>query len=143
MQRNGSFIPLAPGALPGVFQCWVLAALLCAADAASLLGAAAMGLISLACGVKGWLTSLADLQDSSGCGTGTAPAGPVELEDGWQPGSLSPPAPSPVGAGSASHSAALVRLWGRIALQARVLAALSSGGKHSLLDLLCRIAAEE
>lgn len=34
---------------------------------------------------EGWLLSLADLQDGSGCGMGTAQAGPMGPEDGWQP----------------------------------------------------------
>lgn len=94
------------GASPSAFWCWVLAAPLCAADPGSLLGAAEMGLISLACGVKGWLMSLAGLQDGSGCRMGTAQAAPVEPEDGWQPESVSSPTPNPMGAGSAGCSAA-------------------------------------
>lgn len=36
-------------------------------------------------GAEGWLLSLAGLQDGSGCGMGTAQAGPMGTEDGWQP----------------------------------------------------------
>lgn len=34
---------------------------------------------------QGWLLALAGLQDGSGCGMGTAQAGPMGTEDGWQP----------------------------------------------------------
>lgn len=70
---------------------------------------------------------------------GTAQAGPVEPEGGWQPGALSPSAPSPAGTGSARGSGPRHGLCGRIELEVGVLAPLSSQGKCSLFDLLCQI----
>lgn len=105
-----------------------------------MLGAAETGLITLACGVEGWLMSLVGFQDGSGCRMGTAQAGLVELEDGWWPRSVSPPAPSLRALGQPGALRPQHGLWGRIALEGRVLAPLSYGGKCSSFDLLCQIA---
>lgn len=123
------------GASPGAFRCWVPAATLCAADPGSMLGAAETGLISLACGVEGWLMSLAGFQDGSGCRMGTAQAGLVELEDGWWPRSVSPPAPSLWALGQLGALRPQHGLWGRIALEGRVLAPLSYRG--NAVRLIC------